>query len=313
MEEEDSDDKAGDSEHTERKLYDDLHIHRKKALSGGCCIVRGISTYAENNSCSYRWQACYRAVDKHRDRKIYYESTDDSATPIAAGSSMSRRAASTADAMRRSGAAESISKKWKDAADGKEYAYVVGKPFRTCFSPWENNAHHLIPVGQLIGSIEKVAGGDDTTAYAIAQALTGRKYNVNHWVNMMILPQRASTSIEIGLPTHPGFRQVNSLKGMDDKTRGDIVFHFGYSEKVGKKVESIIRKICTKDGKVKCKIKVKEGKNMRRKLEELSDKIHDEFVASRAEFIKHFKKTAKQHGGTAQMSLESKFVSNLLN
>jgi hypothetical protein len=245
----------GKKEHTLLYSYKRLHRQRRH-YDGGACLTHCKSAYMAGNSCSYRWQAVHRA--QHEDLEIY-KGEFRLHRPVARSKSYVRSLVKNGSARVASAAAQG------------ERLEVVGIPFKTSFSPWPNNAHHLLPVGTLHKAIDSISSNNRNITIRIIQDLLINKYNINYFVNMMILPQRASDSYRLGLPTHPGF-----AKGR----RARIATHSDYSKKVRTKVMAIMRpysnwtkNACTNPP---------EGKDIVDKLNQFSKKLHDAIVSDSA-------------------------------
>ncbi len=166
--------------------HEDLGLASTKHPGG--CLTRH-QRYKEGNPCSHRWQAAERA---RAEKKIYPQN----------------------DAI----------KHWKDADKVKEYQQAgklssVGpmldgkqciaiKPFATCWWPWKNEAHHIVPRAVLADAIETVSSMAGSRRISmrnmVVVSLLTEKYNLNGKLNMIMLPMKVKTSEETGLPIHFG-------------------------------------------------------------------------------------------------------------
>ncbi len=170
--------------------YEDLHLSAG-SFDGGQCIGSHEYCYKQYDSCSYRWQAHHRATTS--DRGLYGK----------LGSGFSSPSPGHAKALQRNRALATAPKPVRVSAEGRKYRRVEGQPFRTAFAPWKNNPHHLLPDAELKNGILGVSESQPSVRDTIVQGLLKSKYNINHWKNMLILPQRKNDGCALSLPTHP--------------------------------------------------------------------------------------------------------------
>ncbi|MBK6919722.1 MAG: hypothetical protein IPH07_20170 [Deltaproteobacteria bacterium] len=177
-------------DHEFYKPYEDLHLS-VGAFDGGQCVGAHEYYYKQRDSCSYRWQAVHRATGS--DRALYgpVSPAFSSPAPATAANYLRNRALTGAPGPVQTSQA------------GRAYQVVQGQPFRTAFSPWSNNAHHLLADAELQNGIIDATGGFPVVEQMIVQGLLEKQYNVNLWKNMMILPQEYDVGCRIQLPTHP--------------------------------------------------------------------------------------------------------------
>jgi hypothetical protein len=174
-----------DKSHAAYASWEYLHTS-VGSFDGGKCVGAHEYYYKQRDSCSYRWQAHHRATGAD---KAHYGSWNQIA--------FSNSAAGTAKkhfANRALNAPPTFKKK---------RATIAGLPFRTAFAPWNNNAHHLLPDAELRDSIFGVAGDSPDAQDLIIKGLLDNEYNINHWRNMMILPQDQDVGCDLSLPIHP--------------------------------------------------------------------------------------------------------------
>jgi hypothetical protein len=177
-------------DHAEYKPYEDLHLS-VGAFDGGQCVGAHEYYYKQRDSCSYRWQAAHRAT------------TSDKALYGTVAPTYSAAAPETVDKFLRYRALVGTPGPVQTSQAGRDYRTVLGQPFRTGFSPWNNNAHHLLADAELKNSIFEMAQGLPVVENLIVQGLLENQYNINHWKNMMILPQEEKDGCRMELPTHP--------------------------------------------------------------------------------------------------------------
>ncbi len=133
--------------------------------------------------------------------------------------------------------------KWKDGYwktkpthEGKEWDIGgdEGDNFNHFLKPYWHNAHHIVPNGALKASINKTGKTDSRLPNLIKQGLLRGNYNLNHKINMVILPQGQNVARALGLPRH--------LKG--DKSgpneKAEFFSHRDYSDRVELKVDGIM-------------------------------------------------------------------------
>jgi hypothetical protein len=102
--------------------------------------------------------------------------------------------------------------------------------------PYWNNAHHLIPKGTLKASINEVGEEDSDLREFIVGGLLNAKYNVNHWINVVILPMDREVGRLLKLPRHLILEDETVLDGKTEKFD-----HTAYGDLVKKKLDSIMK------------------------------------------------------------------------
>jgi len=73
--------------------------------------------------------------------------------------------------------------------------------------PYWNNAHHLIPKGTFQAKV--VAEGEPVSSL-IQKALLTAQYNINHKINMLLMPQDKRVAAILGLPRHIQLRDKDA-------------------------------------------------------------------------------------------------------
>jgi A nuclease family of the HNH/ENDO VII superfamily with conserved AHH len=95
----------------------------------------------------------------------------------------------------------------------------TGKNFKGWRKPWDNQAHHVIPVESLHAAFSDEIEPGESALLLLQQA----KYNVNAGVNVMLLPVQEAYARVFELPVHRGGhksyselveRQLDSLKNV---------------------------------------------------------------------------------------------------
>jgi hypothetical protein len=178
----------------DRHLYDKKILkkhNRTGSTEGGACLNRHISKVTVS-SCSHRWQAKMRAAN-----------------------------------------ADSAWYNWPAYQDAgvKEGLWNVSENMghanfsRSFAVPYVHNGHHIVPNSVLNDSITEAATRDYRLYDLVRIGLLDAKYNLNHMINMIILPKDRNVASALKLPRH---LHLNQMK------------HSAYSRKVKKKVVEII-------------------------------------------------------------------------
>jgi hypothetical protein len=178
----------------ERHLYDKkiLKKHvRTGSTEGGACLNRHISGVTVS-SCSHRWQAKMRASEP-TDSGWYNWPAYDGAAPKGA---------------------------WDVSAS------MSDKNFSESFSvPYVHNGHHILPNAVLNECIDEATTRDARLRDLVRIGLLDGKYNLNHKLNMIILPKERYVSDALKLPRHLHYNQMK---------------HAAYSRKVKARVLEVI-------------------------------------------------------------------------
>jgi hypothetical protein len=182
--------------HSVYKKYKDLH-HPAGTREGGKCMVRCEYIYKQRNSCSYRWQALKWIDPGGADRDIY-----KSHSKGLSGTDWRSVSPSYAAKLSAAGALVTMTAP-APIKSGKMRSNVQGVAFRTAFAPYPNQAHHLLPEATLKNGILEVTQPAPTVQDLIVQGLLEKKYNLNHYENVMILPTGRKDGCQMGLPCHP--------------------------------------------------------------------------------------------------------------
>ena len=159
--------------HAFDKNFIKKHEQAAGSTEGGKCLNRHVSRVKEN-SCSHRWQAWKRAV---ASETVWYNAYGDAHKvfnpPPPAGS-------------------------W-DLTQGTNFRKSSRKPYR-------HNGHHIVPNGILRDCINDAVAqaGDKGPALRILirGGLLDAGYNLNHMINMIILPSDQRVAWVLKLPAH---------------------------------------------------------------------------------------------------------------
>ncbi|WP_163868949.1 AHH domain-containing protein [Myxococcus eversor] len=186
------------SKHESNDLnLEDKHVRAKKTTEGGRCLAP-YSSYAQQ-SCSYRFQAYKQALD---ERTVY---NWDKYKSVGAGKKnlvliRQRKAAKGEKRWEK----QKVRVPTKGAWDVSETSANFQ---RSCNAPYWFEAHHIIPHSQLKTAVASVGAGKPNgykMQLVVRRGLLGEGYNLNHKVNMFILPMAAEVAKALRLPKHLG-------------------------------------------------------------------------------------------------------------
>ncbi len=143
--------------------------------------------------------------------------------------------------------------------------------------PYWNNAHHIIPKGTLKSSIMASDHHE-----MIQRGLLDAQYNVNHHVNMLLMPQDREVAAHIGILRHLQQRDQDGYM-----TSPQVGNHPRYNSLAEKKLVSIVNdfnEIVVEANKKAdpTKHQVPKFRLSKKKLEDLSDKLFDWIVTHSA-------------------------------
>jgi A nuclease family of the HNH/ENDO VII superfamily with conserved AHH len=155
------------------------------------------------------------------------------------------------------------------AVDAARKPIAPGMNFTTSFWPYWNNAHHMIPKGTLNAEIAK-ADTDPRIVNLIRAGLLKAPYNVNHYINMILLPMDTEVGKILNLPRHLSLDDGSTA--FDRKPKFD---HIPYNYKIEARLKSIIDEYTAKAAEIRgenqdCDIK-KMAPLSKLKLHKLSD------------------------------------------
>jgi hypothetical protein len=215
------------SNHAFDKNFIKKHEKVGSSTEGGKCLTRHVSRVKEN-SCSHRWQAWHRAKsDDARWYKTYPDAHKVFNPPPPAGT-------------------------W-DPLHGNNFRKSARKPYR-------HNAHHILPNGVLRDCINEAAAqaGDKGAALRILirGGLLDAGYNLNHKLNMIILPGDQRVAWVLKLPAH-----------VEKGKRA----HEEYSAEVSKRVEQVMQDFAQVMAKSVQAHDAPPNKLDKKKLERISD------------------------------------------
>ena len=178
----------------------------KKTENGAC--LKGHEGAYKKRSCSYRWQA--HEVSKLERKDVYHNyldnikksHKDDGGIPT-----MRYETKSGGQAPWYYTSKLNLPEEGHWDLDGPKQSFrrngIVkvkkGKNFTKDHWPYWHNAHHLIPKALLNNTILNEL---EENSHLCRGALLSVKYNINHKVNMIILPQDKEVAAILNLPRH---------------------------------------------------------------------------------------------------------------
>ena len=171
--------------HAVFEAYEDLH-------KPGCLSRH--QDWERGNTCSHRWQASEKANSESRYGSALTHLVQDFPN-----------------------------KKTEFLRVGKlQISSVLGVPalvpFGTCWWPWANQAHHIVPNAILRDTVMDFSKDVEGMQDLIFKGLLSEEYNINDKVNMIVLPTKGKDGRAIGLPIHPNNHESYSanMRGLVD-------------------------------------------------------------------------------------------------
>lgn len=257
--------------HLEEIALKKLHKLISNATENGACLTGHNSRYAKV-SCAYRWQAHKVSLE---ERSSIYN-----------GKTSKKKEIKTNVYETNSGGFYPPPKDYNPSInpptnigdwdldgpkvpfkpfEGSKKKIPKGENFTKTYWPYWHNAHHLIPKGLFNSLISETS-----CSYLICQSLLEAKYNINHKINMMILPQDKEVGKILKLPRHLILRE---------KSREEFFDHTAYNNLVKSKLKQIIdnyKELCDKPKKKDHKIP--KPTLDKKKLEKLSKDCYSTIV-----------------------------------
>jgi len=298
---------AKDPQHFPSRSDEELHrpIKRKTARGEGACLTGHSSAYDDGCSCTYRWQAAHAdASERHPpydvvpqippEKLAEYRERDariqPGHVPTLQYLSAKGKRREVADRTEKDFFPARYSFQVPVATKPGDWA--VGGPHRDDMTgaggmpiprganytrdlwPYWNNAHHLIPKELLNRTIQEIAKTDADLRDLVRAGLLTAQYNVNHWINMIILPQDQEVASFLGLPRHLTLGGDSAVS--DKKPKFD---HLEYNNKVHGKLDGIVDEYAEKarearEGKTGCD-PLPVVKLSKKQLEDLSTELYD--------------------------------------
>jgi hypothetical protein len=176
-------------------------LHSKvSSYDGGACLIKHVTQFVDNNSCSYRWQGVHKAemqpgraaYDAHRNPKHHVGQRSTGAFDPANATSVTKSA----------GMAGVL--KGMAMTKSKLFSLIEVLNFTTGRVPYGNQVHHLLNASSLRNGIDPLSEIWLPIRETIISGLLSEKYNINDHNNNLILPTSAYHCRETGLPRHYG-------------------------------------------------------------------------------------------------------------
>ena len=195
--------------------------HKKTgSFENGQCLSPHQFPFEERNSCSYRWQG----IKKGKENKhIYHAHRGFGGRPAkeyrfgeynnVSYSSVSSAGKTIGNVLRRF-------KTTSDDGEEKSMVEIKAQNFTNGKLPYPNQVHHVLPCAELRDGLDSVVN-DARMIEHVCNSLLKEKYNLNHHLNMLILPKTPGHAKEIGLPMHPNN-------------------HSGYSDQLGSMIKNAL-------------------------------------------------------------------------
>ena len=242
-------------DHISQQSLDDLHADSvQKGIAGidqGACLL-GHDTAYQEVSCAYRWQA--HVVAKEREGKPnsthYNVRTVDerflfgintNAYKAKSGNfhpsyyiakiSMPQDGDWDLDGPKRLVPRKTFLNQPRDI--------LPGANFKDCFNPYWHNSHHMIPkrlFNNMIDETGKGEGANPECPMIIRSCLLEAKYNINHKINMIILPQDKEVGEILKLPRHLIQLEKGDGEDVDAELRKECMSHVEYDKFVKEKL-----------------------------------------------------------------------------
>jgi hypothetical protein len=206
------------SKHITPGASEDLHKPVDGDTEGGACLSGHSSEHSDRTSCTYRWQALHPAARERHPVYARLPKVSASAQRAFAKAGVPKGFLPTSRYVSKRGNPVPLNYAFQIALPQHQDDWRVGGPTRPNFTsasgqpipsganftkqtwPYWNNAHHIIPKGLLNRMIDKIT--DPTCRDLVRTGLLRAKYNVNHWVNVVILPMDLEVARHLSLPRH---------------------------------------------------------------------------------------------------------------
>lgn len=246
------------SQHTfDAKDLGKKHKQMKDETEGGACLSRhdggrapGPSGKLKQHSCNHRWQA-FEKAKADADR---YKWTPERRKALGPKPKIAMPARCKSGLLTR------------DVPTGAEWDVTTDPNFLTsCNRPYWHEAHHVVPNGEFKSAIADAGEGTAMRPYyvkLIRNGLLGESYNLNHKVNMILLPMWEKVAGALGLPRH--------------RLSSETFNHAAYSNYVRTKLDKIFKPVKddVKDHRSS------DYKACKRDLEELSKDLYERILAA---------------------------------
>jgi hypothetical protein len=199
--------------HYGTKALNKLHDKIPNVTEGGACLTGHQASFKAKNgkcTCNYRYQG-YEHADSNSAIKNKLHSYPTTRTENVPTSAPKREDDSRYPgrycaelAPPRPGDWDIGGPKTAPLSRGSFRRGTITVPLTMNFTqdtwPYWNNAHHIIPKGTLKEEITKQ--DEEGVSDLIQQCLLEAKYNINHKINMLLMPQDREVANLLGMPRH---------------------------------------------------------------------------------------------------------------
>jgi len=268
----------GQQGHFGKKRLSKLHKPIKGQTDDGACLTGHRPNYSKLSdgkkwTCNYRYQSIEQAKAVGRINKRLHGYTTRRRNPVpTALKTAPPRYSTSIDPPRAKDwhiggpSPNPISRKNKL---GRTVKIPVGMNFSQDTWPYWNNAHHLIPKGTLA---KVIVAEKEPISTLIQQGLLTALYNVNHMLNMLLMPQDREVAKMLRMPRH-----IQLKEGDDPSISAQVFNHPEYNDMVQVGLDEIISEyadIADKADKAKAKPHdIPKVKLSKAKLEALSERL----------------------------------------
>lgn len=229
-----------------------LHKQIDRAEEGGACLTGHSTSYSDACSCTYRWQAVRESRRNRREiyNKVPVVTEKQSREYHAKAPSLPQGFIPTSYnpakhsnsnlqygphiALPQAGDWQVFGPTRANMKDAAGNTIPPGANFTKWTWPYWNNAHHMIPKGTFNGTIDAI---DDLDCRELVRVgLLRAEYNVNHHINIILLPMDQEVARVMDLPRH--------LIRDEDFVRIEIgtkyFNHGAYNQNIRTRLEAII-------------------------------------------------------------------------
>ncbi|HEX5748011.1 MAG TPA: AHH domain-containing protein [Archangium sp.] len=246
-----------------------LHKQINGTEEGGACLTGHSTRYDDACSCTYRWQA---VRESRRARQGVYDK-NPTVTQEKANEYLEKNPRVTSGFLPTSQYTTKRKSRFpsptqysdriklpeegdwyvsgplrSNATDAVGKGIPQGKNFTTWTWPYWNNAHHLIPKGTLNTVINEIA--EDDCRQLVREGLLHAEYNVNHHINVILLPMDTEVARVLDLPRHLVLEDDSIVK-----EKGSKLNHREYNQNVRTRLDSIIdsyKATCDRERQTNC-------------------------------------------------------------
>jgi hypothetical protein len=247
-------------DHISQQALDDLHADAvQKGIAGidqGACLT-GHETAYQEVSCAYRWQAHVAAKEREGkpnsthynvrtvdERFLFgiktnaYKARSGNFHPsqYIAKISMPQDGDWDLEGPQRLVPRKTFLNQPRDI--------LPGTNFKDCYNPYWHNSHHMIPKRLFNNMVDETGTGEGANPdcpMIIRSCLLEAKYNINHKINMIILPQDKEVGEILKLPRHLILLEEGDGEDVDAELRKEMMSHMEYDNFVRHKLAEILK------------------------------------------------------------------------